>query len=149
MIGKHFTGLAAISLLVGLSLAQSPSAQTFDSIDYSGSELFERFCSACHGISGRGDGPVAPSMAVAVPDLTGLSARREGRFPRQEIWDIVDGRSPLIAHGTRNMPVWGYEFWVQEGADIEAENIAGRLIDRLVDYLETLQVEGASGTEVR
>jgi len=45
----------------------------------------------------------------------------------------------VIAHGTRYMPVWGYEFWVEEGADIVAEEEARIMIDRLVNFLESIQ----------
>jgi hypothetical protein len=106
---------------------------------YSGPELYERFCAACHGDQGRGDGPVAATMSVLVPDLTRLAQRNDGRFPAGKVRDIVDGRSIVIAHGTRYMPVWGYEFWVEEGADVVAEDEARIMIDRLVDYLASIQ----------
>ena len=106
---------------------------------YSGAELFERFCAACHGEQGRGDGPVAGTLSVLVPDLTRLAQRNDGRYPAARIRDIIDGRSIVIAHGTRYMPVWGYEFWVEEGADAVAEDEARIMIDRLVDYLQSIQ----------
>lgn len=106
---------------------------------YSGAELFQRFCAACHGEQGRGDGPVAGTLSVLVPDLTRLAQRNNGRYPAARIRDIIDGRSIVIAHGTRYMPVWGYEFWVEEGADVVAEDEARIIIDRLVDYLESIQ----------
>jgi mono/diheme cytochrome c family protein len=114
-------------------------AQTFDLKDYSGDELFQQFCSACHGESGRGDGPVAASLNVLVPDLTRLAERRDGRFPASEVRDIIDGRALVMAHGTRTMPVWGYEFWIEEGGDAPAEADARELIDRLVRHVESLQ----------
>lgn len=114
-------------------------AQTFRPSDYSGSELFARYCASCHGPSGRGDGPVAATLRKHVPDLTRISARWGDRFPAQEIREIIDGRSPVLAHGTRVMPVWGREFWVDEGADIEAERNARDVVDRIVEYLESIQ----------
>ena len=48
-------------------------------------------------------------------------------------------RSVVIAHGTRYMPVWGYEFWVEEGADVVAEEEARIMIDRLVNFLQSIQ----------
>jgi mono/diheme cytochrome c family protein len=106
---------------------------------YSGAELFARFCAACHGDQARGDGPVAGTLSVLVPDLTRLSERNDGGFPASRVRDIIDGRSIVIAHGTRYMPVWGYEFWVEEGADVVAEEEARLMIDRLVEYLRSIQ----------
>jgi mono/diheme cytochrome c family protein len=119
--------------------AASPAAFGQGFAALSGAELFERFCSACHGTEGRGDGPVASSLAVLVPDLTRLYQRHGDRFPAAEVREIIDGRSIVIAHGTRYMPVWGYEFWVEEGADVVAEEDARIMIDRLVDYLRSIQ----------
>jgi mono/diheme cytochrome c family protein len=106
----------------------------------SGASLYERYCSACHGVAAQGDGPVAASLSVRVPDLTRLAERHNGTFPAADVREFIDGRSLVIAHGTRYMPVWGYEFWVEEGADVVAEEEARIMIDRLVAYLQTLQV---------
>lgn len=127
---------AVLTLCLAGSVAQ---AQIFGTEDYSGAELFQRYCAPCHGVAARGDGPVAATLSVPVPDLTGLSSRHDGKFPSQYVRDMIDGRSPVVAHGTRRMPVWGYEFWVEEGADIEAEAMARELIDRLVAYLASIQ----------
>lgn len=123
-----------------LALALSPDAvrgQGFAA--YSGAELFQRFCAACHGEQGRGDGPVAGTLTVLVPDLTELSQRHGDRFPAADVREIIDGRSIVIAHGTRYMPVWGYEFWVEEGADAVAEEDTRIMIDRLVAFLQSIQ----------
>lgn len=128
-----------IGLCAGLGAVSSGHAQTFRALDYSGAELFARFCSACHGPQGKGNGPVAATLNVMVPNLTELSERNGGHFPVQRVEEYIDGRSPLAAHGTRTMPVWGYEFWVEEGADVTAERNVRTLIDRLVKYLETIQ----------
>ena len=127
----------------GVILLFAASAFSFDAVtlaDYTGGEVFQRFCASCHGETGRGDGPVARSLAVAVPDLTGIS-RRYGEFPAARIRETIDGRGLIDAHGQRSMPVWGYEFWVEEGADREAERAMHELIDKLVDYLRTLQTD--------
>src|SRR6187551_294226 len=64
----------ALSIAVAVScLALAGAALAFDAVtleDYSGAELFDRFCASCHGSAARGDGPVAASLNVAVPDLT-------------------------------------------------------------------------------
>ena len=101
-------------------------------------------CASCHGMEGRGDGPVAPLMKVPVPDLTRIAARRGGRFPREEIARVIDGLSPFAAHGTRNMPVWGYEFFDPRLEDREAEAAVNERVDHLVEYIASIQLEGDS-----
>jgi len=107
--------------------------------DYSGEEIFSRFCASCHGEMARGDGPVARSLGVMVPDLTRIS-QRYGGFPTNLVRDTIDGRGARIdAHGTRTMPVWGYEFWVEEGGDRSAQDEMRKTIAKLVDYLRSIQ----------
>jgi hypothetical protein len=132
-------GLAGLLGLVTLAVGGMGLAQTFEPLDLSGEELFMRYCAACHGSDARGTGPVAQTLNKVVPDLTGLAERYGGEFPAAAIRDAIDGRSMAISHGTRQMPVWGYEFWVDEGADIVAEQNAREIINRLVVYLESVQ----------
>jgi mono/diheme cytochrome c family protein len=107
--------------------------------DYSGEEIFARFCASCHGDTAHGNGPVARSLGVMVPDLTKI-AQHYGGFPTQLVRDTIDGRGALIAaHGTRIMPVWGYEFWVEAGADAAAQQEMRTTIAKLVDYLRSIQ----------
>jgi mono/diheme cytochrome c family protein len=145
-IGAFVVAGALVSgAAVALFVASDASAQTFELADYSGAELFDQFCAACHGPEGRGDGPVASSLNVLVPDLTGLAARNGGDFPAADVREVVDGRSVVVAHGPRAMPIWGYEFWIEEGADIEAEAAARELIDRLVLHVESIQRDTQPG----
>ena len=134
---KLTIGVAAI-LLAGAGVVLG---QTFAPLDLSGEELFMRYCAACHGPEAKGDGPVAATLSKPVPNLTQLSERYGGEFPAALVREAVDGRSMAISHGTRQMPVWGYEFWVEEGADIVAERTAREMIDRIVGYLESIQVD--------
>jgi mono/diheme cytochrome c family protein len=109
-----------------------------------GEQLYRRFCAACHGAGGHGDGIVAEALSVAVPDLTLLARRNRGRFPAARLSEIIDGRVVFDAHGTRTMPVWGQEFWIEAGADSQAEYTVRATIERLVNYLRTLQQTDAA-----
>jgi len=132
--------VTAVVILLLTLLPVVAGAQPFSGTDYSGAELFARYCAACHGEEARGDGPVAASLVKVVPDLTGLSRRAGGAFPAVNVAEIIDGRSPVVAHGTRRMPVWGAEFWIEEGGDIEAESRAREMIGKLIEFLESIQV---------
>ena len=123
--------------LVALLGAQAAFAQAFD--QYSGEETYMRFCAACHGEDARGTGPVAEGLPIAVPDLTGLKARRGNTFDEDLLRKIIDGQENVVLHGTRYMPVWGYEFWVEEGADDEAQERVEIIVDNLVEYLRSIQ----------
>jgi hypothetical protein len=83
---------------------------------------------------------------VAVPDLTTIGARY-GEFPAMLIRDVIDGRGiDERAHGTRTMPVWGYEFWVEDGGDVNAQRAVRDAINKLVEHLRSIQrSEGERG----
>jgi mono/diheme cytochrome c family protein len=138
-------GVAVIVFLLS-GPASAFEAVTLD--DYSGAELFERFCASCHGSGARGNGPVASSLNTAVPDLTLIASRYGGEFPVTLVRDVVDGRGiDVRAHGTRTMPVWGYEFWVEEGGDVVAQTSVREAINKLVDYLRSIQRDSAASND--
>jgi mono/diheme cytochrome c family protein len=124
--------------LVLLGLHASP-AWTADYVAMSGKDLYQRFCASCHGSEGRGDGPVAASLKVEVPDLT-LIARRAGNFyERDRVVRIIDGRYIIGVHGSRTMPVWGEDLSHLEIGNPDAERATRVVIDRLADYVWQLQ----------
>lgn len=129
--------LASCLILATTLFVQTADAQMF--AEYSGEETFDRFCASCHGPGGEGDGPVAAGLPITVPDLTTLRKRQGDRFPEDTLRKIIDGRSIVVYHGTRYMPVWGYEFWVEEGADEEAEKRVEIIIRNLIEHIQAIQ----------
>ena len=102
-----------------------------------GEELYVRHCASCHGISGRGDGPVAPSLEKPVPDLTTLA--RQGRFDEANLMAIIDGRRVVPVHGPREMPVWGAVFSADHEESPYPEYTTLLHTETLVEYLRTIQ----------
>jgi mono/diheme cytochrome c family protein len=139
---RAFRRAAAALAVAAASVAAYTSSAQFAAVtldDYSGAELFDRFCASCHGAAAHGDGPVASTLNVAVPNLTTIE-QRYGEFPVNLIRDVIDGRGiDMRAHGTRTMPVWGYEFWVEEGGDVVAQKSVREAINKLVEHLRSLQ----------
>ena len=127
-------------LILGV-LALADSAGAADLSSYSGSELYLRFCAACHGTQARGDGPVASTIKVEVPDLRLIARRHGGKYPRDQVERIIDGRQVIGAHGVRTMPVWGEAFALNAAGDPQADEVALAQIRKLVDYLETIQMK--------
>ena len=110
--------------------------------EMSGMEMYQQLCSSCHGVSGHGDGPVASLIKIGVPDLTRIAHHEGGEFPTEDVRRTIDGRWDRRAHGARDMPVWGWQLY-----DVSATNegqeraVVDSMIDRLVSYLRSIQVE--------
>lgn len=135
----HLRTIVGLTIAVSALTPPMPLAAVADA-EVSGSQLYQRYCASCHGRAARGDGPVAPSLKTVVPDLTRIAERHDGSFPTNWVYRVIDGREAMMAHGPREMPIWGYEFWHEQGADANAGGKARELIDRLVAYLRDIQV---------
>lgn len=136
MLKKYTTRVALAAALPILMLGATARA---DFLSMSGAELYGRFCSSCHGASGRGDGPVSKAFSSEVPDLTLIARRQGGKFPADRIERIIDGRFTLLSHGTRDMPVWGIELARTELGSPDAERAAQLMIQRLLQHVQSLQ----------
>jgi mono/diheme cytochrome c family protein len=96
--------VSALAVAATLASAQ-PATQAFDR----GKFEYEAHCAVCHGLSGKGDGPLAQKIksAAGMPDLTVLSKKNNGEFPFARVFEVIDGTQSVTWHGTRQMPVWG------------------------------------------
>ena len=122
----------AVSCLAGPLIGQDADA---------GAALYTRYCATCHGVTAEGDGPMSPSLVIQPPDLTGLSARNNGVFPVVRVVMRIDGREPLVSHGSP-MPVYG-DFFEGDDAAVKAETgqpiLTSRAVVDLLAYLEGVQ----------
>lgn len=134
--------LLAAAVATAGAACTTPGTSERDIHELSGVEMYERLCSSCHGVSGRGDGPVASLIEVGVPDLTRIAQRDGGEFPTEDVRRTIDGRWDRRAHGARDMPVWGWQLYDSTSLDDAAERArVESMIDRLVSYLRSIQVE--------
>jgi mono/diheme cytochrome c family protein len=124
-----------------LLLSATVAAEAQDYSSYSGAQLYARFCASCHGPKGYGDGVVAASFKIMVPDLTRIAKRQGGNYSADKVRQIIDGRVPMRPHGTREMPVWGYEFYSQNESRPNAQRTTDEMVKRLADYVRSLQQE--------
>lgn len=133
MILKNCAFVAAACTAV---VAGSAFADSTGEIEYMNS------CASCHGIGGKGMGPVSEVLSVVAPPLTDLSADNDGVFPMLETIQIIDGRTGVRGHGTEGMPVWGavYKAPMEETVGSYGSEIAvrGRILS-LALYLESIQ----------
>ena len=132
--------LAAAGAVVGFSVeAQAPSKPGASDQELirsvKGADLFREYCAPCHGLDGKGSGPAASALKAKVPNLTLLAKRNGGTFPAAQVSKMIAGDNAVVAHGSREMPVWGPIFHQVE-EDVDRGNVR---IDNLVKYLETIQ----------
>jgi hypothetical protein len=146
---KEAVFLARLALVVILTI-QIPAAVIAQEEDPtetapppSAEAAFQLYCAPCHGEDGRGDGPLAFGLSTPPPDLTMLTIRNGGRFPREKLAGLIDGREEIKAHtGEREMPVWGEWFRLEGmeglGGPVDEEDIRMR-IEKLLILLESMQ----------
>lgn len=128
------TGLCAlaVTLMAGAGFAESVDE---------GAALYRTHCATCHGIDMDGNGPMAGVLVIKPDNLLTLSQENGGQFPLVRVIKRIDGRDPLVSHGSP-MPVYGDFF---EGVDVALKTAAGQpimtsqpVVD-LVAYLQSVQ----------
>jgi len=97
---------------------------------------YESSCGSCHGKDGKGDGPLSEELRTKPPNLTVLAKNNDGVFPGEVLYQIIDGRKSIRAHGSFEMPVWGYVF-LNFGPDYIARN----RISAIINYLKSIQLK--------
>lgn len=133
--------------LLGLVATLAAGSVVADSTFDFGKREFDSKCASCHGLSGKGDGPMRPWLTVKAADLTTISQKNGGVLPVVRLNEVIDGRMELKAHGTREMPVWGLDYLALAGKDwpvhmdvpFNPEFFVRSRIMALVDYIARLQ----------
>lgn len=131
-----------VLMLVLVSMAVSASAQIKNQRQppvrpVEGASIFRNYCATCHGLDGRGDGPVSQALKQEVPDLTRLAQRNGGVFPALHVRNTIlfGGDDLLPAHGSKQMPIWGPIFH-----EIEFDQDLGHVrLENIAKYLESIQ----------
>jgi mono/diheme cytochrome c family protein len=124
------TGSAAIAWT-----QQKPDDKMMTAAPMSGQAMFQVYCAACHGADAKGNGPAAPALKTALPDLTLLTHNSGGKFPLLKVSQVIAGDVPVVAHGSREMPVYGDMF-----RDIRRdESFVKQRVGILTGYIESIQ----------
>ena len=76
-------GLGVVALAALAGCTEEP--------EIDGRRVFAENCVACHGETGRGDGPAGEGLMPPPPDLTGLTRRNGGTFPLVRVMSTIDG----------------------------------------------------------
>ncbi len=112
MTKKIATTMIALGLVLApLALAADESSpikqvpltkKCLSTID--GKTLYQEMCVACHGASGRGNAAAMKLLTPAPPDLTGLAAGNDGKFPALRVIHAISGQHREFRGS--EMPKW-------------------------------------------
>ena len=117
------------------------NASTAQEMSYGQAEYLNS-CAVCHGLDGKGDGPLGDELVKRPADLTRLSRNNGGEFPYWRVFAMIDGRTMVPEHGERDMPVWGRQFLpddVKKYGPSGGEILTTERIHNLAGYVQTLQ----------
>jgi mono/diheme cytochrome c family protein len=136
MRGKGLAvGLAALGAAFGTA-ARAADEAADPAAAKKGQVTYVRYCVACHGQTGKGDGSLAGDLRHPVPDLTTLSARSKGAYPYERVVRIINSGETLRGHGTADMPAWGDAFKRTRGTE---ERTPAAAVRNLAHYLWSIQ----------
>ncbi len=135
----HVLTLAVLLTISGVVLRQAYAQE--DEIIAGGKGKYEKYCASCHGPMGKGNDDMAPLLVSKPADLTQLRKKGKGEFPFWRVYRAIDGREMVRGHGSREMPLWGFVFQVEEGATgaSSQEDVVHGRIWQLVYFLESIQ----------
>jgi len=144
---KKTTKIFGLVFLLAIPLGVSSVAAEEELI---GSDEFRISCVSCHGVGGKGDGPMAGFLTPKPADLTVLAKNNDGQYPAMKtgqypffrVFQIIDGRTLVSGHGDRSMPVWGNRYKLEAGDKYgpmgSEKAIRGRVLE-LVYYIQQIQ----------
>jgi mono/diheme cytochrome c family protein len=127
-------------LAVAMASAQNKTIKTVPlqpTATLEGAESYNQYCAVCHGKDGKGGGPAADAMKKHPSDLTQIARRNNGKFNDVVVQNVINGDDILIAHGSRDMPVWG-ELFKSVNGDASARRLR---VYKLVKYIEQMQAK--------
>ncbi|HVO22954.1 MAG TPA: c-type cytochrome [Candidatus Margulisiibacteriota bacterium] len=128
-------GLLAGALTCGAWAAESTQTTS------PGKAMYLKYCSACHGESGKGDGVVSGFLQPKPTDLTQIAKKNKGEFPFMAVAQDIDGTTSVRAHGSPDMPVWGEIFHAETTDSISRHvEVRGRIM-LITEYLQSIQAK--------
>lgn len=130
-----------LALTVGAVLAIATAAPCADTTEQLGRPTYRRYCGACHGPDGRGDGIAGTFLTPKPTDLTQIAKKNGGQFPFLKTMRYIDGTETVRAHGDPAMPVWGEIFRDEATWDTARRiEVRGKLLI-ITDYIQSIQAK--------
>ena len=94
---------SAVLIHQGAATPQEPQQKTLKKVPIvpskpeSGQQMYKDYCAACHGPTGKGDGPAVEFLKAPPSDLTTMAKRNNGKFPKSiSSLFCVSGRASIL-----------------------------------------------------
>jgi mono/diheme cytochrome c family protein len=119
--------LGRLALVTGLAMSSQIQAETnqTDAVQR-GQAHYLFFCGNCHGVDGKGDGPLAVHLKMAPTDLTVLHAADSDTSLAERVMKALDGRHAIGETEAHKMPVF-------------SESLEVKTVIQITEYLKTIQ----------
>jgi cbb3-type cytochrome c oxidase subunit III len=148
-VGKTAWGVILIGIII-LAVCVSMARATAQGDPFEGRKIYLTFCFACHGVMGKGNGPVRRLLPVAPRNHTD-EQYMTGKTD-QDLFNAISGGGEAF-HGSRYMPAWSKRLTDEEVWDLVAylrylhrPHLQGNAIAGKVLYTKYCQAcHGASG----
>lgn len=114
-----FLGLAAVSPI------QAQTPPTGDPVPR-GAAHYLFFCGNCHGVDGKGDGPLAAHLKILPTDLTLLQAGNSETSVAEQVLKALDGRHAIGETEAHRMPIF-------------SDSLEVKTVLEITEYLKTIQ----------
>lgn len=101
-----------------------------------GKQMYGSYCATCHGLNGKGNGPVSSVLRVHPTDLTELSRSHQGKYPSAHVISVIQDGLNAPAHASAFMPVWGPVLGKMDPANPAQRQLR---VANLSRYLESIQ----------
>lgn len=146
---KTSLGAVTLSVLCSAAVAQAPAPTAAPAVvkrvptDFGKTE-FDASCASCHGVSGKGNGPLVPLLTRRPTDLTLLAKNNQACFPMSRLYEVIDGEG-VPAHGARDMPVWGRAYRMMDAeyyfdTQYDEKALVRARILSLLEYINPMQL---------
>jgi mono/diheme cytochrome c family protein len=106
-----------------------------------GGPYYMRYCASCHGVEADGHGYVAPALVQPPSDLKHLGEGNAKSLLADRLAQFIDGRRMVIAHGGREMPVWGERLHAIEAEEMAGEKVVHHRVAAIVAYLLSIRAK--------
>jgi mono/diheme cytochrome c family protein len=141
MSRKSYFVLIAATVAATLFASDSKSNVTIQTTKVSavdGKAMYGNYCAPCHGVDGKGNGPMSSSLKRTPTNLTLLSKNNHGVYPESHVVGVLGHGATASGHNKSGMPEWAETL-----GNIDQNNKLDvpLRISNLSKYLQTIQAK--------